>query len=124
MAKKLTVDRILKAKKILDGKSGKSFYSKVLDSDIDIECNNPEEIISIFQEDEGEFRKYLKLIYECCPIFKESELREAYSNIKEPYDIIRRVFGDNLNEIIELGNFLLQKFGFLDADTVKNLKKQ
>lgn len=124
MTKKLTIDGILKHKKITDSQKDKDYYSKIFDAEIEIECKNPEEIIEIFQENESEFRKYLKLIYACCPIFRENELHSAYEGIKEPYEIITKVFGDNYNEVMELGNFLLTKFGFLDEATVKKLKKQ
>ena len=124
MAKKLTIDGILKHKKITDSQKGKNFYSKTFDAEIEIDCKNPEEIIEIFADkNESEYRKYLKLIYACCPIFKAEELRKSYE-VKEPYDVITKVFGDNINEVMELGNFLLGKFGFLDEETVKKLKKQ
>ena len=124
MAKKLTIDGILKHKKITDSQKDKNFYSKTFDEEIEIDCKNPEEIIGIFADkNESDYRKYLKVIYACCPIFKAPELREEYE-VNEPYDIISKVFGDNISEVIDLGLFLTSKFGFLDEDTVKKLKKQ
>ncbi len=123
--KKLTVKDILAQKKLIDENVNKNFYSKLFDAEIEVKSNCADGITSILAEvNESEFRRYLKLIYLCCPIFKDEELRANYSDIKEPYDIINKVFGTNVSEIMSLGNFILTKYGFLDEETLDKIKKQ
>lgn len=123
--KKLTVEDILAQKKLIDKKANQNFYSKVFNAEIEVKDAKADSITEILSDSsEGEFRRYLKLIYLCCPIFKSEELRNSFDGIKEPYDIIERVFGNNLNEIMQLGNFILTKYGFLDEDLLKDIKKQ
>lgn len=123
--KKLTVEDILAQKKLIDKKANQNFYSKVFNAEIEVKDAKADSITEILSDSsEGEFRRYLKLIYLCCPIFKSEELRNSFDGIKEPYDIIERVFGNNLNEIMQLGNFILTKYGFLDEDLLKDVKKQ
>ena len=122
--KKLTVDDILAKKKIIDKKANENFYSKIFDAEIEVNNAKADSITDILSDStDGEFRRYLKLIYLCCPIFKSEELRKNFDDLKEPYDIIERVFGNNLNEIMQLGNFILKKYGFLDEDLVEKIKK-
>ena len=123
--KKLTVEDILAQKKLIDKKANQNFYSKVFNAEIEVKNTKADSITEIlWNNSDSEFRRYLKLIYLCCPIFKSEELRNSFDNIKEPYDIIERVFGNNLNEIIQLGNFIMTKYGFLDEDLLKSIKKQ
>lgn len=123
--KKLTVEDILAQKKLIDKKANQNFYSKVFNAEIEVKDAKADSITEILSDSsEGEFRRYLKLIYLCCPIFKSEELRNSFDNIKEPYDIIECVFGTNINEIMQLGNFILAKYGFLDEDLLPDIKKQ
>lgn len=123
--KKLTVEDILAQKKLIDKKANQNFYSKVFNAEIEVKDAKADSITEILSDSsEGEFRRYLKLIYLCCPIFKSEELRNSFDGIKEPYDIIECVFGTNINEIMQLGNFILAKYGFLDEDLLPDIKKQ
>ena len=124
MTKQITIEDILKCKK-LKTDIGNFYHSKVYDKDIEVSDINKQAIIDIVSDKEdSEYHRYLKLIYTCCPIFKSEELRTEFSHrIKEPYDLIDIVFGNNISEVIDLGNFILKKYGLLDDEVLKNLKK-
>lgn len=123
--KKLTVKDILEKKKLIEEKANKNFYSKLFDAEIEVKDAKADAITEILSDSsEGEYRRYLKLIYLCCPLFKDEELRGQFTDIKEPYDIINKVFGNNINEVMQLGNFILSKYGFLDEGLLDKVKKQ
>jgi len=124
MTKKLTIENILAKKKIIEKKAKENYYSKFFDAEIEVKEVNKDSILEIIGDSgEGEYRRYQKLIYLCCPIFKDDELRKNYE-VKEPYDIIDKVFGDNISEVMNLGNFILSKYGFIDEELLQTLKKQ
>ena len=119
---KMSMEILLKNKKILEEKP-KNYYSEFFNAEFDVECKNPASITNIFASDEDENRKYIKLVYECCPFFKEEDLRKVY-DIKEPYELVNKVFGDNYAELFKLGNFILEKYGFLNQNSViEKIKK-
>ena len=121
----LTIDEILKRKDLIDNNEYKYYHSKVFNMDIEVDECDAQVVLDILGEDETEYRRYKKLIYECCPVFKATELHQAYADrIKEPYDIINAVFNNNISEIIEFGNFILKKYGFLNQEQIENIKKQ
>lgn len=123
--KVLTIEDILKQKELLEDNSYEYYHSKVFGMDIKVDDCDEQEILETIQErDESEIRRYLKIIYACCPIFKAPELRTEFENrIKEPYDIIKIVLKNNLSEIMSLGQFILKKYGLLDDEMIESLKK-
>lgn len=122
---KLTIEKILERKKIIDTDFNiKAYYSALLDAEIDVEDNKQEQILDIISEqEESQYKRYIRLIYECCPIFKLANENKIYE-VKEPYDIVSLVLENNMNEIIALGNFIMKKYGFLDEDLIDRIKKQ
>jgi len=123
MVKKLTIENILEKKKLIE-KTTKNYFSKFFDAEIEIKEVNKNSILEILADkDAGEYDRYLQLVYLCCPIFKAEELRKNFE-IKTPYEIIDKVFNNNISEVMNLGNFILQKYGLLDEDLIEKVKKQ
>lgn len=123
MVKKLTIENILEKKKLIE-KTTKNYFSKYFDAEIEIKEVNKNSILEILADkDAGEYDRYLQLVYLCCPIFKAEELRKNFE-IKTPYEIIDKVFNNNISEVMNLGNFILQKYGLLDEDLIEKVKKQ
>lgn len=123
MVKKLTIENILEKKKLIE-KTSKNYFSKFFDAEIEVKEVNKNSILEILSDKEyGEYDRYLKLVYLCCPIFKAEELRKNF-DIKTPYEIIDKVFNNNISEVMNLGNFILQKYGLLDEDLIEKVKKQ
>lgn len=58
----------------------------------------------------------IELIYKSVPIFQNKELQATYGCV-EPYDIVAKVFDDNINEINNLADFIL---GFYGLSNVKD----
>lgn len=58
----------------------------------------------------------VELIYMSVPIFQNKELQATYGCV-EPYDIVAKVFDDNINEINNLADFIL---GFYGLSNVKD----
>lgn len=124
MAQKMTTEIFLKNKGILKNKP-KNYYSKMFNAEFEVNCPNPSVIPQIFaNEEDDELYKYQKLIYNCCPYFKDEELHKVVDS-KDPYDIVNEVFNENIGEIYRLGNFILTKYGFIDdlEETTKKIKK-
>lgn len=128
MTKKvLTVKELLAQKKIIEKKQEKNYYSELLGGEIELgEKINKDDLLEyVADTSKGEYEKYKDVIYMCCPIFKSEELREAFKGeLDIPTDIIDKVFNDNMQEVVNLGNFIFKKFGFLNDKVVENLKKQ
>lgn len=62
----------------------------------------------------------LNLIYQCCPVLRKPELQDAY-DCKEPTDIVRAVFEDNIMAISRVADEILAFYGLEDPkDAVKN----
>ncbi len=118
MAKKMTMETFLKQKGLIENKK-ENYYSKLFDAEFEVTCSNPAGIVNIMGGNDDENRKYLKLIYDCCPFFKDEALRAEF-DVKDPYDLVVKVFGNKYGEIYKLGNFILEKYGFLE-DTKKEI---
>ena len=58
----------------------------------------------------------VELIYKSVPIFQNKELQATYGCV-EPYDIVAKIFDDNINEINNLADFIL---GFYGLSNVKD----
>lgn len=58
----------------------------------------------------------VELIYMSVPIFQNKELQATYGCV-EPYDIVAKIFDDNINEINNLADFIL---GFYGLSNVKD----
>ncbi len=121
MSKKITIEQVLKRKKLLGEIN--IYHSSLFDADIEIEKIKPETVISVMnKENTDEIEQYKELIYHSCPFFRQKELHEKF-NIKNPIDAVSECFGDNYCEILELGNLILRRYGFT-AEKVEKVKKQ
>lgn len=68
----------------------------------------------------------VELIYKSVPIFQNKELQATYGCV-EPYDIVAKIFDDNINEINNLAEFILSFYGLSNVkdnpeDMVEELK--
>lgn len=118
-----TIEKILERKKAI--KPLKMVYhSELLDADIEIKKVNPDKITALISEREtaGQTQTYLKLIYECCPLFHAKELHAEYKPT-EPFDIVDIILESNLKEIFELGNQILAIYGFYPRAEFETIKK-
>ena len=121
MAKNITVEDILKTKKVIEEKQNKPFYSKTFDGEIEIEDVSPEKILSIVNSSSKDepLRGDYELIYECCPVFRSKELQEAY-DIEDPVMVVEKAFCQNIIEIDNLAKHILKKYGYYgDVEKIK-----
>ena len=121
--KKVTLEDILNAKKVIEEKQNIPFYSKTFDGEIEIEDVSPEKILSIVNSSSKDepLRGDYELIYECCPIFRSKEMQEAY-NIEDPVMVVEKAFGKNIIEIDSLAKHILKRYGYYED--VQKIKKQ
>ncbi|MGN0192145.1 MAG: hypothetical protein ACI4CY_01290 [Candidatus Gastranaerophilaceae bacterium] len=123
MAKKLTITEILERKKAIEPLAD-SYFSEYLGTEIEIKKTKPKRIFDIIETQKDDYYKcYLKLIYECCPLFQAQELVEEYHPV-EPFDVVEKLLDGNMKEIFELGNLIMKKYGLVPRDGVKNLKNE
>ena len=52
----------------------------------------------------------IELVYKSVPMLQNKELQGAYDCV-EPYDIVTKVFNDNLGEIQDITNFIMSLYG-------------
>lgn len=128
MSKKniLSAKDLLAKKKFIDEKKETVYFSETFDGNIQINEDVPlDEIAEIFNDNSlSEYDRYIRIIYECCPLFKEQDFRDAYPDIKEPYDIVKNIFKCTGSEVYELGNKILVVYGFIKAELIEKIKKQ
>ena len=116
---KITVETVLKKKKLLEVQ--KQYHSDFFDADIEIVSIDPDIIIDILNEKTDQTTQYCKLIYQSCPFFAQKDLQDALE-VKDPFDTVKAVYGDNICEIFELGNVIMARYGFT-TDKVEKVKK-
>ena len=124
MTKKVTIADILERKKVIKPIE-MTYYSEALDGEIEIKKINPDKISELVQEqtNAGQFKSYLKIIYESCPIFQSKELHETFKHV-EPFEVVDFVFETNLKEIHEIGNNILELYEFLPRTDIETVQKQ
>ena len=118
---KITIDDILQKKKLV--KDYSVFKSKFFGKDFELETIKPAQLVEIMNSDEDEITRYCKLIYNSCSFFRKKELIEALE-VEIPYLTVAETFGDNYAGLFEFGNFIMEKYGFIDEETVNKVKKQ
>lgn len=125
--KVLTVKELLEKKKLIDKQQDENFYSEVFGGEIEVSTKiNKDDLLEQFlDESKGEYERYKEIIYMVCPIFKTEEIRAPYKGeLDVPTDIIDKIFSDNMQEVLKLGNFILKRFGFLKESDLEKVKKR
>jgi len=126
MRKKATLADIIAKKKQgqMDKFQVKYYYSKLLDMDVEIRKIPLGQYMELISEvEEGNTIDGMnKLIYECCPMFKENtkEAMEVYE-VAVPTDLPSAVFEDQLNELNDILEIINSFYGIdkMDAE-IKN----
>ena len=123
-AEKLTIEKILEKKRILESTDKKAYYCEFFGAEIDIEEHPLKKISEITSKDYGEdsLRADFELIYAFCPIFRNKKLHEEY-NVEDPIDIVEVIFDHNLGAIQDLAKAIMKRYG-LGVDKVEEIKKQ
>lgn len=120
---KLTIEKILEKKKIIDEKENKPYYCDYFHSTIDIENHSIDKVADIVNKQyDSPIRADLELIYAFCPIFRSTELQKQL-DVNDPVDTVSNVFSNNIIEIQKLAKYILSRYG-LNVDKVSTIKKQ
>lgn len=124
MSKNITLDILLARKQQSENDKMKVvlFNSEVLGGTIEVVRQRARDVIKIMDNNqegtvESGYNKNYKLIYKHCPIFKEKELQKAYE-VADPYEIIIKVFDENLGEVNKLTEFILGLYGLAEDKKV------
>lgn len=119
--KVVTTEMIL-AKKGLIEKAPDPFYSDLFGGDIIVENTHAESFAEILKNSANdEMYAYSRLMYENCPIFRDKELLKAYE-LDDPYLLAKTIYGANIVEFWQLGNYILNIYGA--TSSVENIKKK
>jgi hypothetical protein len=119
--KVVTTEMIL-AKKGLIEKAPDPFYSELFEGEIKVENTHPNTITGVLSGNTtDELYAYSKLIYENCPLFRDKTLLTEYET-DDPYLIPRKVYGSNVIELLQLGNYILKIYGY--NESVEKIKKK
>lgn len=123
-AEKLTIEKILEKKHILETEENKPYYCEFFGAEIVIENHPIKKVSEIVSKDYGDdsLRADFELIYAFCPIFRNKKLHEEYE-VQDPIDIIELVFNHNLGAIQDLAKAIMKKYG-LGVDKVEEIKKR
>ena len=82
-------------------------------------------LIDKYKDDDslnGKFELYKELIYISVPLFRSTQLQEAYE-VADPLDIITVLLEQNLGAITKLGDEISEMYGLSDPNkTVDDLK--
>lgn len=65
----------------------------------------------------------IELVYKSVPMLQNKELQAAYDCV-EPYDIVTKVFNDNLGEIQDITNFIMSLYGMYKYKPRNDKSKQ
>jgi hypothetical protein len=124
---KVTIDKLL-SKRLEDNKKKTAvFESKELGGDIEVVKIPLDKVLNIIDDGESlstleAMARNYELIYECCPILHNKELQSAYE-VVEPFDIVQKIFNDNIGEINSIANLILSLYG-LDVERLKDTVKK
>lgn len=126
MAKnKVVTTEMILAKKGLIEKAPDPFYSDLFGGDIVVENTHAREfaqVLSNIANGSDEVYEYSRLIYENCPIFRNKDLIKAYE-IDDPYLLPKTIYGTNIVELLELGNYISGIYG-ANTKSIQNIKKK
>ena len=111
-AVKITLESLLNRE--IEEDKIKEYDSEQLGGIIEFKRINPEKIQDILgQINDGltQFKAYQWIIYLSCPLFQNEALLKKYSP-PEPYEVVYPVLNKSLAEINEMGNLILEWYGF------------
>lgn len=119
---KLTIEKILTKKKIIEETTQKPYQSDFFGAEIDIEMHSADKVAEILNKQyDTAFRGDLELIYAFCPIFRSKKLQEELE-INDPVDTVSVAFSHNIQEISNLAKEIVKRYGF-DVNKVEEIKK-
>ena len=127
-AKKLTLEELIARKRQGDNDkfAVKEIYVSNLDGNIVLHKGSVAKVIDLMDSIENadsikegyEFQK--QLIYMHCPIMHDKQLQDEYGCV-EPYDIVDKLFGDNVGDVAKAAEEILNFYGLADeVDVIKN----
>jgi hypothetical protein len=124
MAKnKIVTTEMILAKKGVIEKTPAPFYSELFGGDIVVENTHAQAFAEVLASGtQDETYAYSRLIYENCPLFRDKALLKEYE-IDDPYLLAKTIYGSNIIEFLQLGNYILSVYGANNA-TVENIKKK
>lgn len=128
MAKKLTVDNIIENKINIETKDVVEFESKTLGGIIEIHKIPRAKFQSIMtklkeaKSEQEQNQLEDRLIYECIPLLQNKKLQDAYE-VKAPYDIVSKVFNDNIMELNQISDIIYKFYG-INVQELEAVKKQ
>jgi len=126
MAKnKVVTTEMILAKKGLIEKAPDPFYSDLFGGDIVVENTHGREfaeVLASIANNGDETYAYSRLMYENCPIFRNKELIKAYE-VEDPYLLAKTIYGANVVEFLQLGNYILNVYG-ANTESIQNIKKK
>ena len=128
-SKKLTLEDLItrKTQSENDKLKIKEIYVQNLDGNIVLQKSSIAKVIDLMDNIENadsikegyEFQK--QLIYMHCPVMHDKQLQDIYE-CAEPYDIIDKLFGDNVGDVSKAAEEVLNFYGLADeVDKIKNL---
>ena len=121
---KIVTTEMILAKKGVIEKTPDPFYSDLFGGDIIVENTHAQtfaEVLASAGNSGDETYAYSRLIYENCPIFRDKALIQEY-DIDDPYMLPKTIYGANIVEFLQLGNYILEIYGANTA--VENIKKK
>lgn len=125
MAKnKLVTTEMILAKKGVIEKTPAPFHSDLFDGDIIVENTHAQsfaEVLASAGNSGDETYLYSRLIYENCPLFRDKGLLKEYE-LDDPYLLPKTIYGSNIVEFLQLGNYILEQYGANTA--IHDIKKK
>nr|DAR10422.1 MAG TPA: protein yqbN [Caudoviricetes sp.] len=100
-----------------NGEQIKEYKSEFLGGSIIVKKISPYKVTEILDKIEMEenaatngLKGNIELIYRHCPDFTKKDLQEAF-NCVEPYDIVLKVFDNNIGQIGNFATYILSLYG-------------
>ncbi len=121
---KIVTTEMILAKKGVIEQTPEPFYSELFGGDIVVENTHAQsfaEILASAGDSGDETYAYSRLMYENCPIFRDKTLLKEY-DVDDPYLLAKTIYGSNIIEFLQLGNYILEVYGANRA--VENIKKK
>jgi hypothetical protein len=121
---KIVTTEMILAKKGVIEKTPAPFFSELFGGDIVVENTHAQgfaEVLASARNSDDEIYLYSRLIYENCPIFRDKALLKEYE-IDDPYLLPKMIYGSNVVELLQLGEYILRVYGANTA--VENIKKK